>query len=318
MTIFRNVAVFFLVLLIFFASMPCDARAKKAIPQAKVEKLDTQQISQSVVDALSSGDLNGAIIALREEKTTPKLLYLVREVTRAASAETQKKPEKTDAHRVYQNFAISYHNIYLFLKARGIEQDKYFEEAVKYYKKARGAGTKLHKTDCDILSAALLASHGDDEKAKKQFSKINLELTRGDFESTEYLAAYYAAIGDVDGATLALEKAYSLNPGALLTWLAVGDDFYKITADPAFQGLLVSWKVKDAEKKLTLSVPKGDKPRLQVADDTGLFRPQKSMPHYNLKKKAAVSKKATTVAKKSAKKKKGQASKIKPASKTKK
>lgn len=304
MTTFRTAAVFFLALLIFFASMPCSAKAKKAKLQDDIEKPRMQEVSQAVVDALSSGDLNGAIIALREEKMTPKLLYLVREVTRAASSETQKKPGKTDAHRVYQNLAISYHNIYLFLKAWGIEQDKYFEEAVGYYKKARGTGTMLHKTDCDMLTAALLAAHGDDKKAKKQFAKINLELTRGDFESTEYLAAYYAAIGDVDGATGALEKAYGLNPGALLTWLAVGDDFHKIAADPVFQSLLISWKVKEAEKKLTLSVPKGERPRLQVTDDTGLFRPQKAMPHYKLKKKARASKKAVADTKKKQTKKK--------------
>lgn len=302
---FRIVYVFIIAAAVLCASLPCSAKAKKAKLQDDVEKPQTQEVSQAVVDALSSGDLNGTILVLREEKMTPKLLYLAREVTRAANIESQKKPGKVNAHRVYQNTAISYHNLYLFLKARGMEQDKYFDEALRYYRKARGAGTKLHKAECDMLSAALLAAHGEDGKAKKQFSKIDLEFMRGDFESTEYLAAYYAAVGDVDGATGALGKAYSLNPGALLTWLAVGDDFHKIAADPIFQGLLVSWKVKEAEKKLTLSVPKGDKPRLQVTDDTGIFRPQKSMPHYKLKKKSTASKKAVTgTKKKQAKKKK--------------
>lgn len=314
----QKIAIFILAALVFFASAECDARARKAKAQEDVKRPPSAEVSQSVIDALAKADLNGAILALREEKTTPKLLYLMREVAKTAGFETQKKPDKTDAHEVYQNLAISYHNIYLFLKSKGVDQEKYFEEASRYYKKARRAGTKLHKAECDVLDAALIAAGGDGEKARKQFSKVNLSMLRGDFESAEYLAAYYAAVGDVDEATASLEKAYKLNPGALLTWLAVGDDFHKIEEDPKFQGLMTSLKVREAEKKLTLTVPKGEKPRLGVSDESGLFRPQKSMPHYKLKKKSTASKKAATGAKKKHAVKKAATSNTKSTGKTKK
>lgn len=248
------------------------------------------EISNSVVDALAAGDLNGAIIAMREEKSSPKLLYLIREVTRLSNFETEEKPDKAEAHKVYQNVAVSYHNLYLFLKSRGIEQNIFLEQAHKYYKKARNAGTLLHKVDCDVLDAAITAASGDIEKAKKRFSKIDEDLMRGDFESLEYLAAYRAATGDVDATIGVLREAYRLKPDSLLTWLAVGDDFYSIEEDPRFKELLISWKASEAEKKLSLSIPRASSPKLEVKDETGIFRPQKAMPHYDLKKSKAKNK----------------------------
>lgn len=242
------------------------------------------QVSQSVVDALASGDLNGALIAMREEKNTPKLLYLMREAARVAALDMGPKPRKALAHKVYQNVAIGYHNLYLFLKSRGIDQKDYLREARRYYHKARGAATVLHKEECDLLEAALLAASGGVKKAQKIFSKVDETMMRGDFESMEYIAAYYAAMGDARSAIGALEGAYRLSPGATLTWLAVGDDFDGIRDDPRFQALMVSWRAKEAERRLVLSVPKTPKPRLQITDETGLFAPQKAMPRYVLKK----------------------------------
>lgn len=252
------------------------------------------QISPAIVSTLASGDINGAIIAMREEKNSPKLMYLMHAVTRINDTITSTKPKNADAHEIYQNVAISYHNLYLFLKTRGIEQQEYLKEAHNYYRKARAAGTVLHKADCDLLDAALTAASGDIAKAEKKFSKIDEMMMRGDFESTEYLAAYYSAIGNVDLAIKQLESAHRMKPEAIITWLAIGDDFQKIADEPQFQELLVSWKAAEAERKLSLIVPKGAKPKLEVQDETGLFRPQKSMPHYDLKKNKSISKKKTS------------------------
>ncbi|HPM41897.1 MAG TPA: hypothetical protein PLY45_05630, partial [bacterium] len=76
--------------------------------------------------------------------------------------------------------------------------------------------------------------------------------------------------------------------------------FYEVASRPEFQALMMTWKAREASEKLTLSLPKGEKPRLQMTDESNLFRPQKSMPHYNLKK--APPKKKTTAAVKGSKK----------------
>lgn len=283
-------AVAFILVAIFF-SLPPQTEAKEPKRVSDLRAAEISVVSGAVVMALSRGDLSGAILSLREEKMTPKILYLVREVTRLNNFEAQKKPDKSKAHKIYQNAAIDYHNLYLFLKEYGIEQEDFLKNAHRYYRKAGGYGSSLHKADCKLLGAALYASSGDLKKARKQFDKIDLDMMRGDFESMEYLAAYYAAMGDVTSALEALKDAYRLNPDAWLTWLAVGDDFNAIKDNPEFEKLLLSLKVKEAEKKLTLSLPKASKPRLEVSDESGLFRPQKSMPHYVLKKKGKTPKK---------------------------
>lgn len=260
-----------------------SVRKKAPVARSQVKEEAEIQVPQSVIDALSSGDLNGSIIAMREVPQSPKLLYLTREVARITSFEMKPKVKEANAHKILQNVGIAYHNLYLFLKTRGVFQKDFFEKAMNSYKKARGRGTSLHKADCDVLMAALYASSGDIEKGKKIFSKIDETSMRSDFESAEYLAAYHAAAGNIDSALLALEAAHRINPDAILTWLAVGDDFANIATDPAYQSLLVSWKAIEATKRLSLTVPKTASPRLDVHDETGIFRPQKTMPHYDLK-----------------------------------
>lgn len=262
--------------------------------EARTQKgaLSQPRVSDAVIEALGNGDLDGAIIALREEKPSPKTLYLTREVSRITSFDANPKPEKKDAHKIYQNVAIAYHNLYLFLKTEDIEQDDFFKEALKYYDRARTSSKPSHRSDGLLLKAAIIASNGGIKKAEKIFSKVNTSKFKDDFESMEYMAAYYAATGDVDKALSALEDAYRLNPESTLTWLVVGDDFYAIKDDPLFQKFLIQWKAAEAEKKLALTIPKEMKAqekkirsREKSSDKTQTFSPQKNMPRYNIKKK---------------------------------
>ena len=285
------------------ASKKAATSKRKKAPVAKVKAEDIKkaevpveqpEIPQEIVDALARNDVNGAIILMREERPNPKLMYLQREATRIASFGMSGRPGRSEAHKFYQNAAISNHNLYLFLKARGIDQPDLFKEAMRLYGKARSAATPLHKAECDLLQAALLASSGEKEKAEKKYMKIDDDALRGDFESMEYLAVYHAAMGNIEGTLAALDAAHRLNPAATLTWIAVGDDFYEVASRPEFQALMMTWKAREASEKLTLSLPKGEKPRLQMTDESNLFRPQKSMPHYNLKK-APPKKKAAAV-----------------------
>ena len=263
-------------------TIPQGLHQQKAKAEVEVASGDIPQV---VIDELTDGDLNAVLLTLRDEVMTPKLLYLTREVSRIVNFKMSPKPPKEEAHKVLQNVGVAYHNLYLFLKTREVEQESYAEEAHRYYKKARSAGTELHRTDCDILDAALLASEGDREKAQKKFSQIDEGALRTDFESMEYLAAYYAAMGSAEGAVKALETAHRMNPDRTVAWLAIGDDFYPIKEEPEFSRILVEWKATAAQRNLRLSVPKvAKKPQLEMKDETGLFRPQKDMPRYDLKK----------------------------------
>lgn len=260
------------------------------------EKKNPKYISDNVIEAITSGDFGGAILAIREERPSPKLVYLNREVSKLNNFNPDEKVSTKEAHKIYQNIAISYHNLYLFLKARDIEQADFYEKAIDYYNKAKIKGPANHKVECDVLTAALIAASGNTNKAKSLFSKVKISKLRDDFESTEYLAAYYSAMGDVENATRELEVAYKINPDELTAWLYLGDDFFKIKDDPMYKALLVAWKAADAEKRLALTLPKNLKPVLSDEDNTSSFRPQKSGKHYDIKKSKKVksSKKATS------------------------
>lgn len=254
--------------------------AANAHAKRKAARPKSHAIPQIVIDSLAAGDINAAAIAMHDEPANPKLLYLMREVGRIAIFRMNGRPSRSEAHSVYQNVANAYHNLYLFLKSKGIDQGEFLEEAHEFYKKARRTGTLFHKAECDVLEAALYASEGDVAKAEKKFGKIDPDMMRGDFESMEYLAAYYAATGNVDYAINYLKAAHSVNPERAVAWLAVGDDFMNIEDNPRFEGLMKSWRAQRRGEEIVLSVPKSKSPRLEVTDESGLFRPQKTMPRY--------------------------------------
>ena len=105
----KNKFIISLVIIFVFIFSAESFAAKKKTP------VTHPPVSQNVIDSISSGNLNRAIIAMREEPASPKLLYLTREVTRIVNFEMQEKLNKDDLHKVYQNVAIAYHNLYLFL-----------------------------------------------------------------------------------------------------------------------------------------------------------------------------------------------------------
>lgn len=225
-----------------------------------------------VIDALAKGELNDALTAMRNSPRSPKILYLIREVSRIVHFRARDhKPKRSEAHNIYQNVAIAYHNLYLFLNRRGINQEGYHTEARRYYHKARRAGTIMHKAECDVLEAALEASAGNKKRAAKKFSRIDPEMLRWDFESMEYLAAYHAAMEDVPAAVSALKTAYEINPKRTLAWLAVGDDFTQIENDSLFINLTRSFKA-DKGTNIALSLPEREIPRLDATEVRNTFK----------------------------------------------
>lgn len=221
-------------------------------------------VPQKIVDLLAEGELKKAIFEMRELPPCPKKNYLMLSANRIVLFGMEKKPSRSTAHKVYQNVAVAYHNLYLFLKARGIVREDYFENANKYYRKGRRAGTHLHKADCDILRAALIASGDDAEKARKIFGKIDEMMLRGDFESMGYIAVYYAAVGDHDEALRFLDTAFTLDPKRAIEWVEVSDDFHELDDDPRFIAMKDSWKAKSKKRDLVLHVPECAEPRLNM------------------------------------------------------
>ena len=229
-------------------------------------------ISRVAIDTLAKGELNEALMVMRNSPADPKPLYLIREITRIVHFHARdKKPRRSEAHNIYQNVAIAYHNLYLFLKRQGIDQEGFRSQARRYYHKARRAGTIMHKAECGVLDAALQASAGNKKKAAKKFSRLDPEMLRWDFESMEYLAVYHAAMEDAPAAVSALEVAYRMNPKRTKAWLAVGDDFAQIENDPLFTNLIQSWKA-DKGRGIALSLPKREAPRLETIEDSSIFR----------------------------------------------
>jgi len=273
-----------------FAKSKKRVKTPQKVEQTEIKKEEPEpKISSDVTQALARGNLNEAAIELREQRTSAKSLYLLREVTRIVMYQTSKgKPKRSDAHQFYQNLGIAYHNLFLFLKANGYTQEKFANEAIKFYKKSRGSATPMHKQETDILMAALLISNGEDGKAEKIIKKVDMTKLGADFQTQEYLAAYYAAKGDAYDATEALKAAYRERPDVILTWLAVGDDFHIVKDDPRFVALLNEWNFKKSAKKLDFKLPPPTAPKLQFAEPAVQFRhptaPQ-AQPHYKMSKK---------------------------------
>jgi len=243
-------------------------------------------ISQVVVDDLATGDFNLAIATMRNEKLTPKLRYLMHSALRIANFKAHGIRNKKDANKIHRSVAVSYHNLYLFLKGRGIEQRKFFKEAKKYYGKARRKGTYLYKDECNLLEAALWAASGDLKKAEKKFRKVDEAMLGGDFESMEYLAAYFAASGDVEETLPALQEVYDINPDRTLKWLAVSDDFHSIEKDPRFRAFIKSLRNRPTEDDIILTIPKPKKPSLSVTDSSGLFVTVRDLPRYEKRRRS--------------------------------
>lgn len=188
-------------------------------------------------DALARGDLTRAYHDLQLEEASDKVGYMINQVmmARGKTISHREKPSVFDR-------ATAYHNLYLFLARQGRPAPKFLKEAIRYYQKA---GHKPEYADrAAVLTAAIDATAGDRDKSQKYFSKVNIEvLTQGgkDYNGLEYLATYYAATHQTTLAIATLEQAYKLNPGPLLLWLHVGDDFWAIEDDAAFKDQRAKW-----------------------------------------------------------------------------
>lgn len=217
----------------------------------------SHHFSPELSDALVRGDLNQAYHDLQLEEASDKVGYLINQVLMAQD----KKPFDRGA---------AYHNLYLFLARQGRPAPKFVKEAAKYYQKVAKKTGYTNKSN--ILLAALYATAGDTTKSEKYFGKVDVSalIHNGeDYNGLEYLATYYAATKNTPRTLTYLDQAYQLNPGSLLQWLHVGDDFWAIEDDELFKTQVAAWKARhhqvlsqlqrdksthDARKKAALTI----------------------------------------------------------------
>ncbi len=202
------------------------------------------RLSPEFVEALALGELHQAYHHLQLEEASDKVGYMINQVLVA-----QGKGSSHGASISPFDRATAWHNLYLFLARQGRPAPKFVKEAARYYLKA--AHKVLYHEKSNVLLAALYATAGNAAKSEKFFSKVDImALTHAeeDYNGLEYLATYYAATQQVQKALRYLDLAYKLNPGSLLQWLHVGDDFWAIEEDPSYQGQLALWQTRHKQR----------------------------------------------------------------------
>lgn len=209
----------------------------------KVESIPlVSRIPDEAIQALAKNDLEETIRVLRPESPSSKLLYLLSAAQDIVKHEKEKKAPRLDRHQFYQNLGIAYHNLFLFLKRHRITNETFYKEAVKFYKKSGRSLAISEKYEADILKAAIMASSGETAKAQALFARVDTSIIADDYTGMEYLATYYAAIGDIDNTVESLKEAHKLSPERISLWIVIGDDFQTIEDEPKFKSLTASWK----------------------------------------------------------------------------
>ncbi|MFH1873744.1 MAG: hypothetical protein ABH859_00960 [Pseudomonadota bacterium] len=225
-------------------------------------------VNPKVIDLLAKEELKKAATALRNQQPSDKSIYLLREINNIVLHDAHGyQPDRHDSYGFYKGLGTAYHNLFLFLKTKSIFQEEFTKKALKYYKRSRSFAGPLDKQEIDILIAALLAAQDQEKeltKAKNIIKKINLKKMKFDYQIQECLAAYYAAQKNIELTIKALRRAYLGRSKTVLYWIAVGDDFYAIEADPRFQALLKEWALDKEQNNIHLSQQPKAKPRLSI------------------------------------------------------
>ncbi|MBI4238986.1 MAG: hypothetical protein HY696_11325 [Deltaproteobacteria bacterium] len=232
---------------------PAASRGKRPLP-ALLEKprnmpLQTA-IPGAVVTLLADGEIAAAVRRLYLEPASVRGMMLIREMERIGEAQAGVKPAPGDEHHYYLNLGVAYHNLILFLKNHGTMNKRFVGKATQAYSKARRATRGAHQYEADLLTAALAATMGKTRDAERRVAKVKLDEVTKEFGGLTALISYYAATGDVAKTIATLQQAQPLdNSHQLKTWVQIGDDFFPLKNDPAFQDLLVEWAVAKGKRR---------------------------------------------------------------------
>lgn len=218
-----------------YVAPPIDELSSESLP---VEL----PIPIEVVEALSKDDIDGATRTLRTESPSSRSLYLLAEMRRILDYEKDNKPPKFEKHEFYQNLGIAYHNLFLFLKRNGVTNKELYKEALKFYKKAGKSRSYSERYEAKLLTAALMASNGEVDRAGKLFGEIDTSIITDNYRGWTYLATFYAALGNEEKTIESLKQAYTMNPEKINLWVAICDDFASMKHEPAFVKMTSEWK----------------------------------------------------------------------------
>ncbi|PIR20874.1 MAG: hypothetical protein COV45_04790 [Deltaproteobacteria bacterium CG11_big_fil_rev_8_21_14_0_20_47_16] len=214
--------------------------APKSDKQALPEEPHSHNFSPEFIQILVDGDLEQASRSLQMEEASDKVGYMINEVMRA-----QGKSMSHDHKIALLERAMANHNIYLFLQHQGRTVPRYAKEAEKYYKKT--LRKSIYKNRANTLLAALYAAEGKESQAENTFNKVDVLTLIQDgnsYSGLEYVSLYYASQKNVSMALKYLYLAYTANPGLVLQWIHIGDDFWMIEDDPNFQKVVADWKIE--------------------------------------------------------------------------
>ncbi len=213
----------------------------------------TLPIPDEAIAALAKGKVDVAIRELRSNPPSARSIRMLKDAQKVEKFKKHKEEPKFEQHQFYQNLGIAYHNLFLFVKRNNQTYKDYYKKALKYYEKAEKASTSdADKSEVQILIASLRAANDETEAAQKIFSEADPSLIMDRYRGIEYVAGYYAAMGDAKSAMEKLIVAYALDPNETVIWVAISDDFYKIENDPDFKEMAGQWTSaykKKVEKK---------------------------------------------------------------------
>lgn len=195
------------------------------------------RISDEVAVAVARNDIDDAIRLIRTEPPSSRALTFLKSMESIEDFKKDKKAPKVERNLFYRNLGISYHNLFLFLQRKKMENPDLYKNAIKYYKRSLKTLSPSEKTDGWILIAEIKAQNGKTDEAKKIFEKLDLETVNDSAHSLENVAAFYAAIGEKEMAIDTLKRAIALDPEGITIWLSIGDDFLSIENEPEFKEL---------------------------------------------------------------------------------
>lgn len=243
MKLFKSCGVIAIIIVVLIATASDNASAAKRGSKQAVSPAVVTHIPVEVIDSLKANDLSGAIRNIRMEATTPRSQYILTQMQSVESLEKGSKGVSGKDYRQLFNVGVAYHNLFLFLNGYGINNEYFFKQAVKYYKKAYKSSSPSRKSITALTMAALYAANNDIKKAQNLYKKTDIELITDQFRKYETLALYYSAMNDVDNTIINLELAHNLKPDYTKFWLGISDDFIQVSNNEEFKKLLNKWKV---------------------------------------------------------------------------
>ncbi len=212
-----------------------ERKKEKRERGAKLRVLTNARLELAAA-SLVRKDARAAVGYLRPLFSQPKGGYVLNQLGRyligTGKLPSDKKPDDL-------GMATACHNIFLFLRAQGLGREQarpWAEEALPYYRRAAKTRKAGQRAFAQGAGAALLAELGRNESADAWYRGFDPKAC--DPEDRAMLTAYVeCAFGRKAEALAHLREAIRQDRKTARTWLAVSDDFYRLSGDPDFEAI---------------------------------------------------------------------------------